>query len=101
MEASIAIAAGNYHSLGLKADGSIVAWGCFFYDVGQCNVPEPNGGFAAVAARPVRPNRHWHTQKPPVRQSASDTPQPLGHYSPYASAHQPASQQTHEESPVW
>ena len=37
-----------YHSLGLKADGSIVAWGdnCD----GQCNVPAPNSGFVAVAA---------------------------------------------------
>jgi hypothetical protein len=43
----VAVAGGEYHSLGLKADGSIVAWG---YNVdGQCNVPGPNTGFVAVA----------------------------------------------------
>jgi len=44
----VAVAAGYYHSLGLKADGSIVAWG--LNDYGQCNIPEPNSGFIAVAA---------------------------------------------------
>ena len=44
----VALAAGDYHSLGLKADGSIVAWGYNGY--GQCNVPAPNTGFTAVAA---------------------------------------------------
>ena len=34
--------------LGLKADGSIVAWG--YNDYGQCNVPSPNTGFVAIAA---------------------------------------------------
>jgi hypothetical protein len=45
----VAIAAGGYHSLGLKADGSIVAWG---YNLlyGVTNVPSPNAGFIAVAA---------------------------------------------------
>ena len=43
----VAVAAGGYHSLGLKADGSIVAWGDNGY--GQCNVPAPNAGFVAVA----------------------------------------------------
>jgi alpha-tubulin suppressor-like RCC1 family protein len=34
--------------LGLKADGSVVAWGR--NDNGQTNVPSPNSGFIAVAA---------------------------------------------------
>jgi alpha-tubulin suppressor-like RCC1 family protein len=33
---------------GLKADGSIVAWG--YQGVGACDVPEPNTGFVVVAA---------------------------------------------------
>jgi hypothetical protein len=44
----IAVAAGGYHSLGLKANGSIVAWG--WNDGGQCDIPAPNSGFVAVAA---------------------------------------------------
>ena len=44
----VAVAAGEHHSLGLKASGIIEAWGGN-YD-GQCDVPEPNGGFVAVAA---------------------------------------------------
>jgi hypothetical protein len=36
-----AITAGGSHSLGLKADGSIVAWGR--NDYGQCNMPLPTG----------------------------------------------------------
>src|SRR3990172_9187365 len=43
----VGIAAGEVHSLGLKADGSIVAWGYNFY--GQTNVPPPNTGFVGVA----------------------------------------------------
>jgi len=42
------VAAGGNHSLGLKGDGSIVAWG--YNDYGQCNVPSPNSDFVAVAA---------------------------------------------------
>jgi len=41
------VAAGLYHSLGLKSDGSIVAWGDSEY--GQTNVPVPNADFIAVA----------------------------------------------------
>jgi hypothetical protein len=40
--------AGGYHSLGLKADGSIIAWGYNYH--GQCSVPSPNTGFVAIAA---------------------------------------------------
>ena len=36
------------HSLGLKADSSVVAWGDNRY--GQRNVPEPNTGFVAIDA---------------------------------------------------
>ncbi len=43
----VAVAGGYRHSLGLKDDGSIVAWGENSF--GQCNVPTPNTGFIAVA----------------------------------------------------
>ena len=42
------VAAGDYHSLGLKTNGSIVAWGSNGYD--ECIVPLPNTGFTAIAA---------------------------------------------------
>ena len=48
LESFVAIAAGEAHSLGLKSDGSIVAWGD--NDDGQCDVPSPNKGFVAIAA---------------------------------------------------
>jgi alpha-tubulin suppressor-like RCC1 family protein len=44
-----AIAAGVYHSLGLKTDGSVVAWGDYFLGQGTF-VPSPNTGFTAIAA---------------------------------------------------
>ena len=44
----VAVAAGNDHSLGLKYDGSIVAWGHNY--LGQCDVPDPNTGFVVAAA---------------------------------------------------
>jgi hypothetical protein len=44
----VAVAAGRYHSLGQKSDGTMVAWG--FNNWGQCDVPAPNAGFVAVAA---------------------------------------------------
>ncbi len=47
IENLVAIAAGQSHSLGLKSDSSIVAWG--LNEHGQCNVPEPNSGFVAIA----------------------------------------------------
>ena len=43
----MAVAAGWLQSLGLKAGGSVVAWGrC---ELGQCNLPAPNTGFIAIA----------------------------------------------------
>ena len=42
------VAAGYSHSLGLKSDGSIVAWGDNEY--GECDVPEPNSDFVSIAA---------------------------------------------------
>ncbi|MHC4066106.1 MAG: fibronectin type III domain-containing protein, partial [Planctomycetota bacterium] len=44
----VAVAGGEEHSLGLKADGSIVAWGWNAW--GQCGAPTPNTDFVAVAA---------------------------------------------------
>ncbi len=44
----VAVAAGYFHSLGLKSDSTVVAWGK--NDYGQCDVPWPNAGFVAVAA---------------------------------------------------
>ena len=42
------VAGGVIHSLGVKSNGSIAAWG---YNVdGQCTVPAPNADFTAVAA---------------------------------------------------
>ena len=49
----VMIAGGGYHSLGLKADGSILPWGR--NGAGQCSVPEPNMDFVAVVAG------CWHT----------------------------------------
>ena len=43
----VAVAAGYEHSLGLKDDGSIVAWG--LNNDGQCDVPAPNAGFVDIA----------------------------------------------------
>ncbi len=43
----VAIAGGETHSLGLRSDGSMAAWG--YNGDGQLNVPAPNTGFVAVA----------------------------------------------------
>ena len=47
------VAGGLYHSQGLKADGSIVAWG--WNEYGQCNAPAPNTGFVALSGG------YWHS----------------------------------------
>jgi hypothetical protein len=39
----VALAAGDSHSLGLKEDGTVVAWGT--NADGQCTVPAPNADF--------------------------------------------------------
>jgi PASTA domain/Regulator of chromosome condensation (RCC1) repeat len=50
----IAIAAGDFDSLALKEDGSVLAWGCGEgRDVGQCTVPAAAAsGVTAIAAGP-------------------------------------------------
>ena len=48
----VAVAAGSAHSVGLKGNGSIVAWGQ--NDFGLCDVPAPNTDFVAVAADRVQ-----------------------------------------------
>jgi hypothetical protein len=46
-----AIAAGIRHSLALKQDGSVIAWGCGDVDYGQCTVPAAAAsGVTAIAA---------------------------------------------------
>jgi alpha-tubulin suppressor-like RCC1 family protein len=47
-----AIAAGNFHSLALKDDGRVIAWGCApWADAGQCAVPAAaSSGVTAIAA---------------------------------------------------
>src|SRR5262245_15547371 len=47
LENLVAIAAGRSHSMALKSDGTIIAWGDNSYT--QCKVPTPNGDFVAVA----------------------------------------------------
>ena len=47
------IAAGDSHSLALKADGTVVAWGKLqdvYTDFGQCDVPSGLSGVTAIAA---------------------------------------------------
>jgi len=47
-EGFIVVAAGGTHSLALKEDGSVVAWGS--NDYGLCEIPSPNADFIAIAA---------------------------------------------------
>ena len=49
----VGLAGGEEHSLGLKDDGSLEAWGRDNY--GQCDEPTPNTDFEAVAAG------YWHS----------------------------------------
>jgi len=44
----VAIATGDYHSLALKSDGTVVAWGENLN--GQCNIPPGLGNVVAIAA---------------------------------------------------
>ena len=48
LEDFVTVAGGGYHSLGLKSDGTIVAWGSNAYN--SCDVPVPNADFMTVAA---------------------------------------------------
>jgi hypothetical protein len=46
-----AVAAGDGHSLALRGDGTVAAWGCAGgFDYGQCGVPSGLSGVRAVAA---------------------------------------------------
>jgi len=44
----IAIAAGSFHNLALRSDGTVVAWGTNYH--GQCDVPSDLSGVVAIAA---------------------------------------------------
>jgi trimeric autotransporter adhesin len=47
----VAITSGTYHSLALKSDGTVVAWGN--NSMGQCNVPAGLSGVVAITAGSV------------------------------------------------
>jgi hypothetical protein len=63
-----------FHSLGLKADGTILAWGD--NGCGQCNIPSPNTGFVGVGggnhSLGIR-NPQSSAVEGPVRHGASGT----------------------------
>jgi alpha-tubulin suppressor-like RCC1 family protein len=42
------ITAGDMHSLGIRADGTVAAWGFNYY--GKCSIPADLNGVTAVAA---------------------------------------------------
>jgi hypothetical protein len=44
----VGVSGGGYHSLGLKSNGIVVAWGRNAER--QCNIPAPNADFVAIAA---------------------------------------------------
>jgi trimeric autotransporter adhesin len=45
----VAIATGDYHSIALRSDGTVVAWG--LNTSGQCDVPAGLKNVRAIAAR--------------------------------------------------
>jgi hypothetical protein len=45
-----AVAAGAFHSLALKEDGTVAAWGCTVINTGQCDVPPGLSGVVAISA---------------------------------------------------
>jgi hypothetical protein len=45
-----AVAAGQWHSLALRSNGTVAAWGCGRQDNGQCSVPRGLSDVTAVAA---------------------------------------------------
>jgi Zn-dependent metalloprotease/alpha-tubulin suppressor-like RCC1 family protein len=47
---AIAVVGGIYHSLALKVDGTVAAWGCTGTIFGQCNVPAGLSGVKTIAA---------------------------------------------------
>ena len=50
-----AVAASTVHSLALKSDGTVVAWGCGSGSgSGQCDVPVGLAGVTAIAAGRLR-----------------------------------------------
>jgi hypothetical protein len=46
----VAVAGGETHLLGLKTDGTVVAWGDIYFQVGQTNVPPGLSNVIAIAA---------------------------------------------------